>query len=140
MIDINGKKNNLETNMDKYRKLTKEEVEAYGIKTKQNNMYKDFINIVIKHFGTNAYRVLIGFNSEYNDMNYDIHGFSYIEVYDKDGNWLVPKKDMIKEWRRVLSNDEYIYKLCNNKTSSNDPPDDLIIFIGESIPDLYVKE
>lgn len=54
-------------------------------------------------FGPTVNKVLIGFNSEYNDEYYDYRGLQYIECYNKDNEFMIPN-DMEK-FRKLLRND-----------------------------------
>lgn len=127
---------------DKYRKLTTEELQNLGIK--ENKSQNNFIKDVIEHFDKGVYKILCGFNSEYNDEYYSLNGFSYIEVYDENDNLMVPKKNKIESWRTVLKTD---YGLTDKDEDDEDYsedglvdyPDDIVIYV-KGMPDLYVKE
>ena len=120
---------------DKFRKLSPEELSTYGVKV--SSAQHDFIKSVKSCFGANAVRALVGFNSEYNDSGYDLRGFSYIEVYDKNENMMTPLKNKITEWRTTLSGDMAYSLLGKASSELYESPADMVIYL--EIPELYVK-
>lgn len=126
--------------MSNFRKLTEAELQSYGIKS--NPQQKKFLDLVKKNFGDKVAKIMVGCSTEYNDEYHQLHGLSYVEVYDAKGELMTPLKSQIAEWRRVLTSGS-TYGLFDSQKDEDsddfvDEPNDIVINIGNT--DLYVKE
>ena len=124
--------------MDKYRKVTQQELELFGFKLPKTNevQYKNTIDFIKKHYPSTAQSIRFVINSEYNDNTYD-NTLKYIVVYNKNGDELLPNKATATECRNKWWELEYP---GSNNYESNDVIEDIILPLSiSSIPDLYIK-
>jgi len=118
--------------MDKYRKLTKEELRVYGFGSKDtssDNVYRDFAR---KYYPKEAALVEIVIHSEYIAIREN--SITYVAVYDKNGDELLPLKESRVEARRAMT----ALPLTSYRT--NDGLDSLFIRMEKTLPDFYIKE
>lgn len=127
----------MSTKNDKYRKVTRQELEALGFLF-PTYKYKEHIAFARKYYPKEATSLVLVINSEYNDNTYD-NRLSYVIVYNKDGNELPPLKETAKECRQKWFElafpgmGKYGYE-------SQDQIDDIVIPLLDHVPELYIKE
>lgn len=81
-----------------FSRVSIETLESMGVTFPKKEDYVVYREFAKKYYPNNANKMVIVINSEYNDNSYD-NSFSYILVYDKDGNELVPNKNTAHECR-----------------------------------------
>lgn len=110
-----------------YRKLTAEELESFGFKVNTKVKNK------IKSFYPAASRLIVCYNSEYDDEYYQNTIASYY-VLDINGNEIGLTRNNLKARNEIISllQDEF----CTD--TSNEAKDDMVVLID--MPELYVKE
>lgn len=117
--------------MDKYKKLTKQELSNMGFNVKENKPTQGQIDFVNKYYPPSAHTLTIVVNSEYNDQGYD-NTFQYLIVSDVNGNELPPKKELAKECREHWDSLYY-------GEETNDEVEDITYNLKSTLPDLYIK-
>lgn len=118
-----------------YRKLSKNELNDYGIKV--NNGATQLLTLYKKYFDNSVepIKALILINNDYNDEYYT-HEVRGVVFYDALDNELVPLKEFSREFHSLESFN--LDSILGFGEEAEEAIDDQIVFLN--VPDLYVKE
>lgn len=123
--------------MDKYRKLTKAEIEDITSVMKSSKRFSEKQKQELKQYidkyypNDNIAAAVFQFSNEYNDQGYE-HKTQYLMVIDREGNEVYPIQRTAREARRLW--DTFIYI-----DETEHELDDETVYFTEVIPELYVK-
>ena len=120
-----------------YRKITKAELQALGFVFPAEK-YKQHVAFARQYYPGTATSMVMVMNSEYNDQSYE-NSLQYILVYDKNGDELLPYKDLAKNCRSAWM-DLPIPGVDKYNNESNEQLDDIVIPLSVGIPELYIKQ
>lgn len=120
-----------------YKKLNEEE-----LKSLQNSLRAYFENrdefdkliTLVKKYFTNPHTILISLDSEYNDQGYD-NKVSGVYVYNSKDEEVPLTRSNREKFTKELQNFSY-----NFESESSEYLEDIVLHVGNSLPEVYVKE
>lgn len=118
--------------MDKFRKLTDEEMKHYGVVERTNKFGDKCRDIAIKYFKS-SHLIELVYSSEYNNNDYT-NSILGMYVYDINGDELSPGKDHRAEARQEIANLVIPERITGDQIQLNE-----FILVDSKIPELYIK-
>lgn len=119
-----------------YKKLNRDELQSLWKNLK--SLFEDaetYSNVIalVKRYFKNAHSIFISVDSEYNDQNYD-NRLNAIYVYDENGVECGLTRDEREKFTIETSN------LDLGVTETDGPMEDIILYVNDTLPEVYVKE